>query len=188
MNPNKNKLIAISGCSGAGKSILLSELASTGYSTVPEVGRQIVKEQLGLNRPIVPWEQPKEFAELLIKKSIDAYQHARQMCDAKDNVIFFDRSFMDGISWYQESNDSDHDQYNHFMDELRFYPTVFMTPPWKEIFCQDQERKHTFEDAVNEYNRLMLFYPTYGYNIRLVPKCSVKERVTFVLSFIREIL
>ena len=41
-----NKLIVISGCSSGGKSTLLEELKNNGYAVIPEVGREIVKEQL----------------------------------------------------------------------------------------------------------------------------------------------
>ncbi|MEJ0063372.1 MAG: AAA family ATPase [Alphaproteobacteria bacterium] len=57
-----------------------------------------------------------------------------------------------------------------------------MTPPWKEIFCQDDERKHCFEDAVAEYERLTAFYPKCGYRILEIPKTGVQERLRFVMS------
>ena len=40
-----NRLVAISGCSAGGKSTLLTELNMNGYTVVPDVGREIVKEQ-----------------------------------------------------------------------------------------------------------------------------------------------
>lgn len=182
----KNKLIVISGCSGGGKSTLLSELANMGYSIVPEIGREVVKDQLNIDGTALPWKDAKSFCELLIKKSIDAYHQANQMYHVKHEVIFFDRSFIDGISWYQSQNYPDNDKYNYFINELKFYSTVFMVPPWKEIFSQDEERKHTFEDAINEYNRLMIMYPKYGYQISIIPKTTVKERIDFLLSKICE--
>lgn len=44
-----NKFVVISGYSGGGKSILLTELSREGYKVVPEVARGIVKEQLAIN-------------------------------------------------------------------------------------------------------------------------------------------
>ena len=38
--------VVISGCSGGGKSTLLTELGRRGYMTVEEPGRRIVKEEL----------------------------------------------------------------------------------------------------------------------------------------------
>ena len=61
---------------------------------------------------------------------------------------------------------------------------MFMAPPWKEVFSQDAERKHSFEDAVEEYERLLESYPKYGYRLIELPKINVTERVKFILSTI----
>lgn len=178
-----NKLIVISGCSSGGKSTLLSELSNQGYTVVEEVGRKLVKEQLEFNSGITPWEQPQLFCKLLIDKSIEAYHQAKKIKNAKDKNIFFDRSFLEGISYFQTLEIHD---YDHVVDELRYYSTIYMTPPWEEIFSQDKERKNTFENAINEYNRLMISYPKYGYKISVIPKTTVKERVDFLLSSISD--
>lgn len=38
--------IVLSGCSGGGKSSLLTELGRRGHTVVPEAGRQVVREQM----------------------------------------------------------------------------------------------------------------------------------------------
>jgi predicted ATPase len=76
-------------------------------------------------------------------------------------------------------------KYDNLIHDLRFYPTVLMTPPWKEIFSKDDERKHSFEDAVKEYERLLVFYIQYGYRIIEISKVSAKERSEFVISNLR---
>lgn len=74
-----NKLIVISGCSGGGKSSLLSALSDSGYYTIPEVGRQIVKEQLDIKDSITPWDNPTAFCEMIITRSVVAYHQAQAM-------------------------------------------------------------------------------------------------------------
>lgn len=182
MSVNEKKFVVISGCSGGGKSTLLDELSSKGYLVVPEVGREIVKEQLETGGCITPWQNPKLFCELLIEKSISAYQKALEATVLNSQIIFFDRSFLDGLSYYATLNANDVAKYDSFITKLRFYPVVLMTPPWKEIFRQDDERKHSFEDAVKEYDRLIDFYPRCGYQIIELPKVSVSERLEFILS------
>ncbi len=176
-----NRLVLISGCSSGGKSTLLSELKSREYTTVSEVGREIVKEQLAAGSDVTPWQKPIEFCELLIERSIAAYKLAQGMTGAKGQVIFFDRSFLEGVGYFQSLNIH---RYDHFIDELRYYPTIFIAPPWKEIFCQDEERKHTFEDAVADYERDLKFYSDCGYSIAELPKASVEERIEFMLSIL----
>lgn len=179
-----NRLIVISGCSSGGKSTLLSELKNRGYTTISEVGREIVKEQLASGTTITPWQKPIEFCELLIERSIAAYKSAQKMIGVKGGVIFLDRSFLEGISYYQTLQIKGTHRYNHFVNELRYDSTIFMAPPWKEIFCQDEERQHTFEDAVTEYERNLKFYSQCGYHIVELPKISVKKRAEFILSIL----
>lgn len=172
-----NKLVVISGCSGGGKSSLLSELNNQGYAVIEEVGRKIVKEYGDLN--------PLLRCEMIITKSIEVFHQAEKTQLVKENVIFFDRCILEGISYYQTLKIPDANKYDHFIDELRYYPIIFMAPPWKEIFCKDDERKHSFEDATSEYERLMSTYPKYGYHLMELPKIDVKGRIEFILSNIR---
>lgn len=174
-----NRLILISGCSSGGKSTLLAELKIRGYTTVSEVGRQIVHEQLVAKSNITPWQKPIEFCELLIERSIIAYNLAREASNVVGQTVFLDRGFLEGVSYFQMLKMH---RYDHFVDELRYDPTIFMAPPWEELFCQNLERRHTFEDAVIEYDRLIKDYPRYGYRIVEIPKSSIKERADFILS------
>jgi predicted ATPase len=57
---------------------------------------------------------------------------------------------------------------------------VFLTPPWEELFRGDPERKHTFSDAVAEYEGLLQSYAANGYAIELIPKAGVEERADFL--------
>jgi predicted ATPase len=171
------KLIVISGCSGGGKSTLLSELSHVGYAVVPEIGREVYKEfaDIAADNPIF-------MCETIIERSVASYHQATIKTATLDEAVFFDRSFLECVSYYQSSKMADSHKYDHLIDELRYYPIILMTPPWKEIFVQDEERKHTFADAATEYARLLESYPKYGYEIVELPKVSVKERVQFLES------
>ena len=89
--------------------------------------------------------------------------------------------------YYPTLKIEDANKYDNVIHELRYYPIILMTPPWKEIYCQDDERKHSFEEAVIEYERLVNSYPQYGYQVLEIPKVSVKERFQFVMSVINEV-
>lgn len=175
------KLILITGCSGGGKSTLISELRSRGYSVVPEAGREVYQEYASISAT-----NPIFMCEKIIERSVAAYHHANKITSVLDDVIFFDRSFLDCVSYYQSLAIADSTKYDHLIHELRYSPIVLMTPPWEEIFCQDDERKHSFADAVADYGRLLEAYPQYGYQIMELPKVSVKERTEFVISLISE--
>lgn len=180
----KNKLIIITGCSGGGKSTLIDKLRSMGYTTMPEAGRIIVKEQMTIVSDKLPQTDPIGFCHLLIEKSLELYKDAAQIKYAKDNVIFFDRSFLDAVSYYQTYAKINVDFYNELIDQFKFNNPVFMTPPWKEIFSEDAERKHSYEAAVSEYDRLKQFYPEQGYTVTDIPKISIEKRLKFIFSLI----
>jgi predicted ATPase len=177
-----NKLIVISGCSGGGKSTLISRLQTLGYNVIEEAGRVIVQEQLALKSEATPWQNPKAFCELLIEKSIAAFHQAEIINNPKENIVFFDRSFLEGVCYYQSLKLNDSNKHDHLINHLRYDQTLFMTPPWEEIFCQDDERRHTFQDALDEYNRLMDCYVKFGYDMIEIPKISVDERIEFIFS------
>lgn len=152
-----------------------------GYSTAPEAGRIIVKEQIESNGENLPWINPMGFCNLLIEKSIEFYKSALNIEHAKANVIFFDRSFLDTISYYQAYAEKNIHLYNNFITQFRFDNPVLMTPPWESIFSEDTERKHNFKSAVSEYDRLKCFYPNQGYKIVDIPKMTINKRIEFIL-------
>ncbi len=178
---HKNKLVIISGCSGGGKSTLIEALQARGFHTMPEVGREIVKEALANDSEALPWKNPPLFAERLIAASVLAYEKAKQMALMPGAVIFFDRSYLEGISYLHHLGVKQSTTYDFLIAKHRYASQVFMTPPWQEIYRQDEERQHSYAEAESEYTRLSAFYPQCGYDIVTIPKANVDERVDFIL-------
>ena len=131
-----NELVVISGCSGGGKSTLLSELEKSGYSIILEVGREIVKEQIASGGQITPWQNPDQFCELMIRRSVEAYLLARDM-KADKGVVFLDRSILDGVSYFKTMETKEPDKYDQLIRDCGYHSVVFMAPPWEEIFVTD---------------------------------------------------
>ena len=46
----------------------------------------------------------------------------------------------------------------------------------------DEQRRHSYTAAVDEYQRLLRDYPALGYEVTVIPQCSVVERLAFVLA------
>lgn len=72
------------------------------------------------------------------------------------------------------------------VDRYPFYREVFLTPPWPEIYQVDPERRHDFDLAVAEYQRLLIIYPELDFRIRVLPRLLVEERATFLLDCLQE--
>lgn len=63
---------------------------------------------------------------------------------------------------------------------FRYRSEVFIAPPWREIFGQDEERKQDFAEAERTYQALLATYDDYGYRLCEVPRLSVEARADFI--------
>src|SRR5258707_8227201 len=86
-----NRFVAISGCSGGGKSSLLIELGRRGYATVEEPGRRIVKEEMLGEGLALPWVNEIAFARRAVEIALG--DRAAAKCAA--GWVFFDRGLLD---------------------------------------------------------------------------------------------
>lgn len=177
-----NKLIVISGCSGGGKSTLINELSKLGYTVIHEAATEIVNQQLNENSQNTPWQNPNGFCKLLIEKSLEDFNRAKAMTDVYDNTIFFDRSYLEGIRYYKSLNTMNSNKYDFFINDLRYFDTVYITPPWEEIYCQNETRKHSFKKSVDDFEKVVSFYPNCGYQTIELPKVDVRTRIQFILT------
>lgn len=169
------RFVTISGCSGGGKSTLLSELARRGYATVEEPGRRIVKQELASAGRALPWID----AEAFLHRAIAMAEHDCVEAAKHDGWVFFDRGLLDaalGLEFLTR------EPALQALSGLRFNRRVFLTPPWPEIYCLDSERRHGLDEAIAEYKQKLGAYRALGYDPILLPKISVSERADFVLS------
>jgi predicted ATPase len=170
-----NRFIILSGCSGGGKSTLLAELARRGFVTVEEPGRRIVIEETRKGGTALPWIDIEAFARRAIAMALED----RQKTPA-DGLVFFDRGLIDAASALR------HVSGDGFIDTLknthRYNRLVFLTPPWPEIYRGDDERRHGFDAAVEEYDRLVRDYEALGYDSIVLPKSGIEERADFILA------
>jgi predicted ATPase len=176
-----HKFVVLSGCSGAGKSSLLAELGRRGFPIYEEPGRQVVKEQLYIGGDALPWGNVNQFVELTISRSI----HHVVTAASGDRLSFFDRGIIDQVSGLEHLGLPIPEHFAAAVDRFRYHEKVFMMPPGLEIFSNDDERKHSFEDAVSSYSTLLRTYECFGYRIVLVPQLEVSARADFVLKHLK---
>lgn len=165
------RLVVISGCSGGGKSTLLEALTAKGYPTFPEPGRQIVREEAFVPTGALPSEDPVRFGLRCLDRAVHFYNSARP-----DPVAFFDRSIVDAAA-----NLAQHGRpHAAHIARYRYAETVFLAPPWPDLFQSDAERTHGFDAARAEYDLLDTAYRHAGYCVTLLPKADIPTRVAFV--------
>lgn len=172
-----NHGVIISGCSGGGKSTLLAELRRRGYAVIEEPGRRIVQEQTRTGGQALPWLDMPAFLRQVIDLALDDHANA-----PRDNSqwVFFDRGLIDAAAAFQALTGAP------ILDVIgqshRYHSRIFLAPPWPEIYVQDEERRHSMDEARAEFERLQGCYPALGYAVSLLPKVGVAQRADFVLD------
>ncbi|HKJ42862.1 MAG TPA: AAA family ATPase, partial [Sunxiuqinia sp.] len=66
--------------------------------------------------------------------------------------------------------------------EYRYSPIVYVAPPWKEIYQQDEIRHETYAEACRIHNYICETYLELGYQLIELPKASIDERVQFIIN------
>jgi len=174
-----NRFVVISGCSGGGKSSLLAALAQRGYATVEEPGRRIVRQELDGEGAALPWVDPAAFARRAVALATADLARAARF----EGWVFFDRGLIDAVVALQDASEESAVADLTLSD--RYHRRVFLTPPWREIYRTDPERRHGFESALAEHQRLITAYPSLGYEVTVLPKVGVSERADLILGALK---
>jgi predicted ATPase len=172
------RFVVISGCSGGGKSTLLAELERRGYAVIEEPGRRIVKEEQLGSGSALPWVDLSAFAQRAIELALRDFEQAKTL----PGLVFFDRGLIDAAAALEFATGR---QALATVADIRYNPFVFIAPPWPEIYVGDDERRHSLQEAVQEYERLLRAFSTLGYGIKLLPKVDVSKRADFVIQRLR---
>ena len=178
-----NNFYVITGGPGVGKTTLLDKLKKRNYKVVPEIARELIKEQQNTNGKALPWKNKNLYKEMMFDRSIKSFEEAENDTN-KGNPIFFDRGFLDTICYAELIESEISERMESYAKNWRYNKTVFMLPPWQEIYETDNERKQDWKEAVLTFEKMSETYKKYGYNIIEVPKKTVNERVDFVLKII----
>jgi len=170
--------IVIIGSPGTGKTTIIQELSNQGYYCVPEISREVTKmarkngiEQLFLKDPML-------FSKLLFEGRINQYNIASNQ---KTDFVFFDRGIPDVPAYMNYMGIKYPDIYIN-ESKRNLYDIVFIMPPWKDIYINDEERYESFEQSLAIHNHLNNTYISVGYKPIEVPFGDVKQRVDFILN------
>ena len=171
--------VVISGCSSGGKSTLLAALRDRGYAVMEEPGLRVVRAQQETGGRALPWVDADAFLVEVERVARDDLRAS----DGLDSWVFFDRGLIDARSARAAMSGQ---PIGSLLTASPYHPLVFLAPPWPEIYEKTAERQHDFEEAKQEYERLLADYPKLGHEVMVLPKVSVDQRVEFVLSVLAE--
>lgn len=185
MKNKEENLYVITGGPGVGKTTLIEGLKKYGFQTVEEDARRIIKNQVDSQKDGLPWENKEFYAKLMLEASIKSYN---QIITTKDsNPIFFDRGILDSICYMKMEKIPISIEINELIKQYPYNMDVFILPPWEEIYEKDNERKQNWNEAEFTFHKMKETYLEFNYNIVIVPKMTMEERVQFILQNIKKI-
>lgn len=66
MQDDTDRFFVLTGGPGSGKTTLIEALRAQGFATAPEAGRGIIRDQMAIGGPALPWQDRAFFAELML--------------------------------------------------------------------------------------------------------------------------
>ena len=164
----------ITGGSGSGKSAIIKGLMKRGFLCYPEVSRKLIREQQECNGDMLPWKDMNSFArECFVRMK-------QQLIAEKTAPVFFDRGIPDIIAYLESRKLPVNVDYGSY--SLYYNSTLFLCPPWGDIFVNDRQRPESFEESRIIYTILKRVYQQLNFKIIELPFISVEERIDFILS------
>ena len=172
------RFFIVTGGPGSGKSTLLDALERTGFARSHEAGRGVIRDQMAIDGPALPWRDRAAFAELMLNWEMRSHHLAR----GARGPVFFDRGVPDVIGYLRLTGLAVPAHAEAAARRFRYHRRVFIAPPWPEIYTQDTERRQDFAEAVRTYDAMVDCYTAYGYRLIELPRVNVKARVRFVMD------
>lgn len=174
------KLFIVTGGPGAGKTSLLEAAAKAGQRVWPEAGRAIIQAQLAIGGRALPWADRALYAELMLDRDMQVHHAA----STHGEVAFCDRGVPDVLGYARLCGLTEIAHLRKAAELFRYNGTVFIAPPWREIYAQDAERKQDWAEAVATFEMLANTYRQLGYRLAELPKVDVASRLEFVMETI----
>lgn len=119
-----------------------------------------------------PWKDREAFAGLMLNRELRSWQEAAQ----SETPFFFGRGLPDIIGYLTLCNLPVPPHMKRAIELFGYAHTVFITPPWEDIYIQDTERKQSFGKAVQTCYTMAEAYSRYSYNLIRLPLCGPEER------------
>lgn len=180
----KVKRVIITGGPSTGKTSLINQLENSGYNCIHETSREIIQESLASNSDVLPWKDLMAFSERVIQQRKSHY-HSVKSKNSK-RFTFFDRGIPDVFAYMQYDRIDIPEKFLALGDTLRYHTKIFLTPAWKSIFENDDERVEDFKKAEQLQHFIHQTYLDLGYEVILVPKATIENRIKFIFEHLGE--
>lgn len=178
MTSSTDRFFVLTGGPGSGKTSLIEALAAQGHVTAPEAGRAIIRDQMAIGGPALPWADRQLFAELMLAWECRSHHWAQ----SQQGLVFFDRGVPDVLGYLALCDLPAPPHAVEAAAKFRYNAKVFALPPWPDIFANDSERRQDLDEAARTYDAVTAAYRRHGYAIVDVPRVSIAQRLRFILA------
>ncbi|MCP1290250.1 AAA family ATPase [Chromobacterium sp. S0633] len=176
--PADSRRLVLTGGPGAGKTALLEALRDAGFSVMDEAGRAVIQDQALIGGRALPWVDPGAFAEAMLAWEL----RSLRLAEGLPGPVFFDRGLPDVLGYLDLQGLPIPAHMQAAAERFPYHRQVFLLPPWREIFIQDQERKQGFAEAERTCAAMERTYRRLAYQIIEVPPAPLAQRLRFVIE------
>ena len=111
-------------------------------------------------------------------------QQFNKSINLQADCVFFDRGIPDIIAYLNFKKADLSKKILKAVDKYR-YDMIFLLEPWEDIYSSDIIRYESFDQVITIDRYIKNTYKEFGYNLIIVPKDNIKNRVDFVINTLK---
>lgn len=173
------KKILITGGPGAGKTTLINELQVRNFNCEHEIVRSLTLEGKKNGSDQAFLENPLKFTKTLLDLRLNQFNKIQ-----KREITFYDRGVHDTLAYLNYIKIEIDDNFIKECEKIK-YDLVFVLPPWKEIYQQDNCRYEKFEESIKIYEEVNKIYNFFKMDTIILGKKSINNRINEILKYVK---
>jgi len=174
----RKNIVLITGGPGFGKTGIIEELKKLGRITCHEFARDIISSNSNTDSDLLPWKNLKRFQKEITMRRQNFYLSVEENSD----FVFSDRGLPDQVAFTRYHGNIPSFELTDLVRKYRYFQKVFITPPWKKIYVNDEIRKETYEEACCIHKFILDAYIELGYLPVEIPFGKPSERAKYLLD------
>lgn len=178
----QKQIYIVTGGPGFGKTKLIEELLSSGFKCSDEFARNLIEEQINWGGEILPSKNARLFQQEVLKRRVEFFESVPD-----NSIAFADRGIVDQLAFARYKGFGSPENLIQSANNYRYASSVFVTPPWKEIYTNDLVRSESFDEAVCIHRQIIETYQDLNYTIIELPLLPAQLRAEYILLTISKL-
>ena len=173
------KKILITGGPGSGKTSIIDELEKKNFNCEHEIVRLLTIEGKKKGNDQAFLSDPLKFTKKLLDLRINQFNIIQE-----NEITFYDRGVHDTLAYLKFIKVNIGDDLINKCTKIK-YNKVFVLPPWKKIYQQDDCRYESFEESIKIFNEIIKIYEYFEMNTIILKQGTIDYRVDKILSHLK---